>query len=182
VHAPETGGLARPAAAPVRDFDGAALRRALGHFTTGVTVVTAARAGAAPIGITVNSFNAVSLEPPLVLFSVARHCHSLPALRQAPAYAINVLRDDQRELSQHFAGAQGAKWTDVHWQAGVTASPLLDAVLATFECEPFARHDGGDHEIFVGRVVALTHDECAQPLVFFRGDYGTVVAPACAGS
>lgn len=179
---PDGGDAARSTGALSRDFDGAALRRALGHFTTGVTVVTAARVGAAPIGITVNSFNAVSLAPPLVLFSVARHCRSLPALRRAPAYAVNVLRDDQRELSQHFAGAHGAKWADVRWQAGVTASPLLEPVLATFECEPFARHDGGDHEIFVGRVVALTHDEQAQPLVYFRGGYGTVVAPVCAGS
>ena len=179
--APERSRTSTVTALPAHAFDASAFRRALGHFPTGVTVVTAARLAGLPIGITVSSFNAVSLDPPLILFSVSKQCLSLPALRSAPAFAVNVLREDQRELSQRFATTHGAKWTDVDWREGITASPLLDPALATFECEPYAVHDSGDHEIFVGRVVAITNDSNAHPLVYFRGGYGSLVAQGAGG-
>lgn len=155
-------------------FDEHAFRRALGHFPTGVTVITAASPQDGLIGITVSSFNSVSLEPPLILFSVAKQCRSLPALRRANAYAVNVLRQDQDDISRRFAHAMTATWTDVRYRSGVSASPILESALAVFECEPYAQHDAGDHEIFVGRVINIESDVDGQPLVFFRGAYGAL--------
>ena len=166
------------AAAGAPGFDASAFRRALGHFPTGVTVITAASPEDGLIGITVSSFNSVSLDPPLILFSVAKECRSLHALSRASAYAVNVLRQDQDEISRRFARAMSAKWADVRYRRGVSASPILESALAVFECEPYAQHDAGDHEIFVGRVINIDCDVRGQPLVFFRGAYGTLDSAA----
>lgn len=158
-------------------FDPRAFRRALGHFATGVAVVTArtGREGAA-VGMTMSSFNSVSLDPPLVLFSVARSAHSLPAMLEARGYGVNVLARDQEDVSNRFARALADKWGGIAHRPGIEAAPLLEGALAHFECVPHAHHDGGDHVIFLARVVRFSHREEAQPLLFFRGAYHGVAA------
>ncbi len=148
-----------------------ALRDTLGMFATGVTVVTAAGDGGEPVGLTVSSFNSVSLDPPLVLFSIDRGALSLPALRRAPGYAVSVLSANQIELSQRFADAGSDKWAGLDLEYGCSGAPLIPEAIACFECRPYAVHDGGDHEIFVGEVMAYRSAPAAAPLVFFGGEY-----------
>src|SRR5258707_14215218 len=121
------------------------LRETLGLFPTGIAVVTAKAADGGLYGVTVNSFSSVSLDPPLVLFSLARSLHTLEALLSAGAFAIHFLREDQRHISARFARALSNKWKDLPYRAGVTGSPVLDAPLALLECTLYARYDGGDH-------------------------------------
>lgn len=146
-------------------------RRALGQFATGVAVISAPGRDGEPVGITVSSFNSVSLEPALILFSVARSAGSLPALRAAPGYAVNVLREEQEQLSNRFARPRTYKWSDVRHTPGVASAPVIEDTLACFECEPYAEYDGGDHLIFVGRVVRFRLMSDGDPLLFFRGRY-----------
>ncbi len=121
--------------------------------------------------MTITSFNSVSLEPPLVLFSVAKTALSLPDLQMADAYAVSVLRDDQVEVSNRFARQNIDKWAGVDVRFGETRCPLIASSLACFECSPFDSHDGGDHIIFIGRVVNFEATAEASPLLFFRGAY-----------
>jgi flavin reductase (DIM6/NTAB) family NADH-FMN oxidoreductase RutF len=153
-------------------FDSLAFRRALAQFATGVVIVSAHDPAGEPIGITVSSFNAVSLAPPLVLFSVARAALSLQALAAADGYAVNVLSHRQEDLSRRFGRRlDGGKWAAAPHVLGHAQAPLIEDALARFECEPYATHDGGDHVIFVGRVVGFEVEERHDPLVFFRGGY-----------
>ncbi len=158
------------------NFDQRAFRNALGHFATGVTVVTAPHPGDDPVAMTVSSFNAVSLDPPLVLFSVKRTALSLPILLSAEHFAVSVLRGDQSELSARFAHAQGAKWAGLEPRRGSTGCPLAGEGLATFECAPHAVHDGGDHLIIVGRVLNFDFAGEGEPLIYFRGGYHAIAA------
>ncbi|MBP0621655.1 flavin reductase family protein [Cupriavidus consociatus] len=149
-------------------------RNALAMFATGVAVITAPRAGEVPVGITVASFNSVSLDPPLVLFSVDRRCLSLADLRSAPRYAVNVLAEAQQDISNRFARANSGKWDGIDFGAAAErggSHVLLPDTLATFECEPYAMHDGGDHVIFIGRVVRHQARHDGRPLIFFGGRY-----------
>ena len=146
-------------------------RNALAMFATGVAVITAPRAGEVPVGITVASFNSVSLDPPLVLFSVDRRCLSLADLRSAPRYAVNVLAEAQQDLSNRFARASSGKWDGIDFGNVSDSHVLLPDTLATFECEPYAMHDGGDHVIFIGRVVRHQARHDGRPLIFFGGKY-----------
>lgn len=148
-----------------------ALRRALGQFATGVAVITAEAADGGVIGLTMSSFNSVSIDPPLVLFSIDRKAFSLKAMSEAKGYAVNILGADQEHLSNKFAKALGDKWTTVEHTLGHCAAPLLAGALAHFECEPYAQYDGGDHVIFVGRVVRFAAETASDPLIFFRGAY-----------
>jgi flavin reductase (DIM6/NTAB) family NADH-FMN oxidoreductase RutF len=150
-------------------------RAALSMFATGVAVITAPRQEGPPIGMTVASFNSVSLDPPLILFSVDRRSLSLADLRLAGSYAVNVLEETQHDMSNRFARANGDKWG---WRDGA-ADPCSDPVLlpdalATFECEPYAQYDGGDHVIFVGRVTRHRARAQGRPLIFFGGRYHTL--------
>ncbi|WP_179400810.1 flavin reductase family protein [Burkholderia guangdongensis] len=150
-------------------------RNALSMFATGVAVITAPRSEGLPIGITVASFNAVSLDPPLILFSVDRRSLSLADLCAARGYAVNVLDETQQHMSNRFAKASGDKWgghDDVPHAAGEPV--LLPDALATFECEPYAQYDGGDHVIFVGRVTKHQARSEGRPLIFFGGRYRTL--------
>ena len=146
-------------------------RNTLAMFATGVAVITAPRERGAPVGITVASFNSVSLDPPLILFSVDRRCQSLDDLCATPGYAINVLSETQQELSNRFAKANSGKWDGIVAARDGQGQVLLPGALATFECEPYARHDGGDHVIFIGRVVRHQARHDGRPLVFFGGKY-----------
>jgi flavin reductase (DIM6/NTAB) family NADH-FMN oxidoreductase RutF len=157
-----------------RTFQPRLLRDVLGCFPTGVAVVTAVAADGALHGVTINSFNSVSLDPPLVLFSISRYLNSLAALGNAEAFAINLLCDDQAHLSSRFAAALTDKWTDIEYRAGFTGAPVLVPALAVLECRPYAQYDGGDHVIFVLRVTHIEADGTRNPLVFFRGCYHTL--------
>jgi flavin reductase (DIM6/NTAB) family NADH-FMN oxidoreductase RutF len=150
--------------------DGRRFRRALGEFATGVAIVTARTQSRDALGMTVSSFNSVSIEPPLILFSVDRKALSLPALQQASGYAVNILGQHQTELANRFARAGADKWSMVDHADGVAEAPLIKGALVHFECVPYATYDGGDHVIFVGRVVQYAaHVQQPPPLVFFRG-------------
>lgn len=152
-------------------MDSAMLRAALGAYPTGVTVVTAQTPARELIGVTVNSFSSVSLDPPLVLFSLQRSLRSLPAFEQCDSFAINFLREGQDHISSQFARPSDTKWADVDFDEHETGAPILHGATAWLACERYARYDGGDHEIFVGRVTAIGHDVEAAPLVFYRGRY-----------
>ena len=149
-------------------------RGALGMFATGVTIVTASHSVAGLIGITANSFNSVSLDPPLVLFSVANTARSLSAFLEAPGFAVNVLRKDQKALSGRFARQGEDKWAGVPYSPGRFGAPILPGTMAAFDCVHYARHEGGDHMIIVGRVVAMEHDVEGEPLLYFGGRYRTL--------
>lgn len=152
-------------------FDIAQFRAALGQFPTGVAVITAMDGGNRPLGITMSSFNSVSIDPPLVLFSLDRRALSLDAMQSASHFAVNVLSKEQRELSNQFARARQDKWENVEFETRDTGVPLLVGALAHFECKPYAHYDGGDHVIFVGEVVNFTSSHHSVPLVFCRGQY-----------
>ena len=150
------------------------LRDVLGNFPTGVAVVTAAGKDGSLFGVTVSSFNSVSLNPPLVLFSLSRQLISLQGILRAEAFAINFLRDDQQHLSARFAATLSDKWQGVEFRAGSTGSPILIPALAMLECRHYAQYDGGDHVIVVGRVTDVEADPARHPLVFCRGSYHTL--------
>lgn len=153
-------------------FDAADYCRALAQFATGVVIVSAADPMGEPVGLTVNSFNSVSLDPPLVLFSVARTAFSLPVLARAEGYSISVLSSAHEGLSRRFGTTLGErKWAATPYVLGRFDAPLIEGALARFECRPYAVYDGGDHIIFVGRVVTFEMDERRRPLLFFRRGY-----------
>jgi flavin reductase (DIM6/NTAB) family NADH-FMN oxidoreductase RutF len=157
----------------MKNFDAREFRNALGHFATGIVIVTANLNGRL-LGTTVNSFNSVSLFPPLVLFSIARSAISHNLWRAVESYGITVLAEHQTDLSTRFARAGEEKFKDLRFEAMENGSPLLPDWLAYFECEPYARYDGGDHEIFVGSVLSFRRrpeGEEIRPLVFYRGKY-----------
>ena len=153
-------------------FSERTFRDALGLFPTGVAVVTTVAADGTRLGATVSSFNSVSLDPPLVLFSVARNAKAFPVWAEADRYAVNLLREEQSALSTRFARPMSDKWDNLEpvEQDGLI---LLPNTLAWFGCEAHARFDGGDHLILVGRVSAFAVASGAQarPLVFFKGRY-----------
>ena len=153
-----------------RDF-----RDALGHFPTGVAVVTACGADGQVAGVTINSFTSVSLDPPLVLVSLARNLRSLAIFESATHFAVSLLKEDQRHLSSAFARTEGDKWAGAQHRTGVHAAcPILHPNLAAFECECHARYDGGDHVLLLGRVLRIERPEeeaKPRPLIYFRGQY-----------
>lgn len=153
-----------------------AFRRALGEFATGVAVVTARGKGGDLVGMTMSSFNSVSLDPPLVLFSVDRKARSLPAMLEAKGFAVNILARDQESISNQFARALSDKWDQVKTSVGHAEAPLISGAMAHFECAPYAVYEGGDHVIFVVRVIRhASRAEAGAPLIFFRGRYRDLV-------
>jgi flavin reductase (DIM6/NTAB) family NADH-FMN oxidoreductase RutF len=153
-----------------------AFRQALGCFATGVTLVTTIDREGQPIAVTVNSFSSVSLEPPLVLFSLARTATRFADFEAAGRFAINVLTAEQRQLSDRFARSGQDLLDGVPHRLGAHGCPLIEGALATFECRTEARHDGGDHDIFVGAVDAITNAEADEPLLYYCGRYRAVAA------
>lgn len=154
-------------------LDTRSFRDALGQFPTGVTIITTVTAGGERLGMTISSFNSLSLDPPLVLVSIWRKANSFVAWQQAKRYAINVLRENQEGLSKKFAYPKGEKWIGQTVLAGKTGLPLLPNAVIAFKCEACDRHDGDDQEIFVGRVVELHENQAKRGhlLVFFGGQY-----------
>ncbi|MFK7888189.1 MAG: flavin reductase family protein [Gammaproteobacteria bacterium] len=150
--------------------DQRALRNALGTFATGVTVVTTLDANGKPWGFTANSFTSVSLDPPLVLFCLAREAGSLPVFEASSNFAINILADQQADTSMLFASGDRDKFERVAWHAADSGCPLLADVSAWFDCSVHSIVDGGDHLIFIGRVTAFDATNAA-PLGYCRGAY-----------
>lgn len=151
-------------------FDPRELRNALGRFATGIAVVMA-KDSEGPMGVTVNSFSAVSLDPPLILFCMARSLHSLERLEKAQAYSVNILLENQQDISNRFARAGEDKFSGTPWEVGPSGAPRLVPAHAVFECVPYAHYDGGDHVIFVGRVVHMHAEGEGDPLLYYRGSY-----------
>ena len=150
------------------DFDTARLRQALGAFATGVTVVTARGTNSRPIGMTVNSFTTVSLDPPLVLWSVDRSTGPADEFVAADHYAVHVLHAEQENLCIQFARNTDEKFSGLETEPGLAGLPLLKDFTARFQCRVEQRLDGGDHVILLGRVLELEHRR-AEPLIFCNG-------------
>ena len=142
-------------------------------FATGVTIVTTRAADGALVGLTANSFNSVSLAPPLVLWSLARSSGSMPALGAGSHYAINILAANQKALAERFAQKAAERWTDVEFTEGLGGVPLLAGAAACFECFNRSRYDEGDHVIFVGEVERCGWRAGASPLLFHGGRFYT---------
>jgi flavin reductase (DIM6/NTAB) family NADH-FMN oxidoreductase RutF len=155
-------------------------RRALGCFATGVAVVTAVAANGARAGITVSSFNSVSMDPPLVLWSIANNSVNYEAFMQAEYFAVNVLTIGQQELSARFASRRTDKFAGLECREGLHGVPILPEYAACFECRTEKRYDGGDHKIIVGRVLRL-EDRDEDPLIFYRGHFHSKGAPNSGG-
>lgn len=154
--------------------DPQAFRAALGMFATGVTIVTACGEGGAPlVGLTANSFNSVSLNPPLVLWSLSRNAGSMPVFSTGSHYAINILAADQRALAERFAARTSDRFEGVAWHAGLGGVPVLDGAAAVFECANRRRYEEGDHVIFIGEVERCHHCPGVPPLLFHGGRFFT---------
>jgi flavin reductase (DIM6/NTAB) family NADH-FMN oxidoreductase RutF len=150
-----------------------ALRAALGLFATGVTIVTTRASDGTMIGLTANSFNAVSLTPPLVLWSIGNKAGSLQAFLQAKHYAIHVLAVEQQNLAERFASKLVDRFEGLAFKEGLGGVPLLPGCAAVFECTNKSQYPEGDHVILVGEVLACQHDATRAPLLFHGGKFYT---------
>ena len=144
------------------------LRNALGRYATGVTVITTRTAAGKLEGLTANSFAAVSLDPPLISWSLKRSAPSYDGFLTANHFAVNILSAEQHALCRHFATPRLDKFEDVVFEAGMHGAPILPGCLATFECRTENTIEGGDHQIFIGRVLRATHRD-GEPLIFSAG-------------
>ncbi len=158
-----------------RDF-----RNALGTYATGVTIITASGADNKPYGLTCNSFASVSLNPPLVLWSLGLYSSSLSVFQNATHFAVNVLGASQQVLADKFAKSSEDKFTEIEWTPGLGNAPLLTESVANFQCRSVNRYYGGDHVIFLGAVEAYSYSQ-REPLLFSRGSYGRFSAAADRG-
>jgi flavin reductase (DIM6/NTAB) family NADH-FMN oxidoreductase RutF len=167
-------GASRPS--PEAEVSSAELRDAMGHFATGVTVITTLGEDGEPVGTTANAVTSLSLDPPLVLVCFDLNSATLAAVRGHGAFAVNVLGQRQYQLSANFAKrGLAAVWDDVTHQRGPTGSPRLADVIAVIECTVEHAFPGGDHEIVIGRVRHVqTTGDAASPLLFWRGRYATL--------
>ncbi len=150
------------------------LRNTLSLFVTGVTIITTESQNGERVGITANSFNSVSLDPPLILWSIASASLSLSIFEAASDFAVHILRDDQSDLSQRFAQSGADKFTALNTKSGLGGVPLLPDCAARLECSLYGRHPAGDHIIYVAKVERLQSDPSARPLVYHGGRYATL--------
>jgi flavin reductase (DIM6/NTAB) family NADH-FMN oxidoreductase RutF len=159
----------------IQGIESDVFRRVMGHFVTGVTVVSALD-GTQPFGITVNALSSVSLDPPLVMIALDRRRFLTPIVRASGRYAVNILSEDQQALSDCFAGAPVQPGRDAFcgaaWHPGASGLPLLDGAIATLECTVVETFSAGDHDLFIGRVDTLANDsEHPMPLLYYRRRY-----------
>ncbi|WP_105505550.1 flavin reductase family protein [Paraburkholderia sp. BL21I4N1] len=154
-------------------LDSRALRSALGHFATGITIVTARNADGNAIGLTVNSFNSVSLDPPLIVWSLSQTSSRFDAFQRAEHYAVHVLASDQIELAQRFATSGVDKFLGLRTSTGLGGVPLLENCCAWFECRNETRFEAGDHRLFIGAVQRFSTAQIAgrKPLIYHGGSY-----------
>lgn len=162
-----------PSQAQSPDFSTLDFRASLAMFATGVTIVTARTSTGKLVGLTVNSFNSVSLSPPLVLWSLSQAASSIAVFSMGSHYAINVLAADQKELAERFARKHADRWNGVAFVDGVAGAPLLAGAAASFECFNRRRYEEGDHVIFVGEVERCSHRAGAAPLLYHGGKFYT---------
>src|SRR5277367_4517466 len=156
-------------------FDQARFREVLGHFATGITIVTATDEGE-PVGFSCQSFSALSLNPPMVILAPAKSSTSWPRIAEAGAFCVNILADDQEAICLNFAVSGGDKFEGVVWTAGpATGAPVISGSLASIECTLGAIYEGGDHELVTGHVVGMEVGAGA-PLIFYRSGFGGFVA------
>ena len=146
------------------------LRRVMGHFATGVTVITTRSGDGQPYGLTANAFSSVSLEPPLLLVCVDKKAESYPYFEQSKVFTVNILSDHQEAISRRFAVSGGAKFEGVAYHMGANGAPILEGSLAYMECTLYASYEGGDHTIYLGEVQQAETVE-HKPLLFYRGGY-----------
>ena len=154
------------------DIDSGVFRNVLGHFPTGVTAVTAVNNGK-PIGMAIGSFTSVSLEPPLVAFLPGKESGSWKEIREAGSFCVNVMGQDQMEVCGVMASRAEDKFADVEWSPAGSGSPIISGSIAYIDCDIEMIHDGGDHDIVIGRVLKLEVMDSKSHLVFFQGNYGT---------
>jgi flavin reductase (DIM6/NTAB) family NADH-FMN oxidoreductase RutF len=155
----------------VPSFSKPQFRAALSMFATGVTIVTARTSSGQLVGLTANSFNSVSLTPPLVLWSLSKAASSMEAFSAGSHYAINILGAEQQDLAKKFASPAGDRFAGVQFSNGICGAPLLDGAVATFECFNRSRYEEGDHVIFVGEVEHCSHRANASPLLYHGGKF-----------
>jgi flavin reductase (DIM6/NTAB) family NADH-FMN oxidoreductase RutF len=151
-------------------FDQARFREVLGHFATGVTIVTAME-DEGPVGFTCQAFSALSLDPPLVVLAPAKTSTSWPKIAKAGAFCVNILESRQEALCRSFAASGADKFAGVGWSTAVSGAPVLDGSLAFVDCHLEQIHDAGDHELVIGRVLDLGISE-GTPLVYYRSGFG----------
>jgi flavin reductase (DIM6/NTAB) family NADH-FMN oxidoreductase RutF len=168
--------VSAPATAP-EDIDEAMFRFALGRFVTGVAVMTTKSDDGANVGVTVSSFNTLSLDPPLILWSLSLKAPSLAHFRAAKRFGVNILASDQRDLALRFARPARDKFADVRVSEGAHGAPLIHGAVVHLECGVEVRHPGGDHELIIGRILKASVNEKA-PLVFGHGRFGHFAIPA----
>ncbi len=162
-----------PGAGQSASFDEARYRSVLGHFATGVTVVSAMDGGE-PVGLSVNSFTSASLDPPLVAFCAAKTSSTWPRIREAGRFTVNVLAEHQATVSRVFATHRDDKYEGLRWSPAPSGAPVLEGVLAWVDCTIEAEHDAGDHVLVLGRVNDLDVVDEGGPLIFYRGGYGRI--------
>tara|TARA_B110000305_G_scaffold192342_1_gene215420 strand:- start:11028 stop:11507 length:480 start_codon:yes stop_codon:yes gene_type:complete len=144
------------------------LRKALGCFPTGITIVTTENEDEEPIGLTVNSFNSISLDPPLIIWSISLNTPSISAFRYNKSFAVNILSSDQKVLCEKFSTPATNKFDGIAWEKSPMGIPLIIGSVAQFECITHATYPGGDHEIYVGRVINYTYNN-KEPLILSKG-------------
>ncbi len=155
-------------------LDQARFREVLGHFATGVTIVTALEEGE-PVGFSCQSFSALSLDPPMVILAPAKSSTSWPRIARAGSFCVNILSEHQEALCRAFSVSGGDKFEGVEWTSGITGAPLITGSLAVVECTLGAIYEGGDHELVTGNVVMMEVGE-GSPLLFYRSGFGRFVA------
>lgn len=153
------------------EIDSRLMRNALGRFATGVCVITASPEGSAPLGMTVNSFSALSLDPPLVLWNIQKNSECLDAYLGVKGWTVNVLSFEQQEMSTRYAKKGDHLLADGCYIQGKSGFPVLRDVLVSMECEHWEHYEGGDHIILVGKVVHMEDSFAGEPLVFYSGQY-----------
>ena len=154
------------------DVSASNLREVMSHYLTGVTIVTIIKPDGTPYGLTVNSFNSVSLAPPLILWSLDNKNSNLNLFKSSPGFAINIMAADQSDLCRRFAGKDNDRFINVEWTFGTSGQPLITHALAYLECQPWQTYAGGDHTIFVGEVIHAQYMSDRPAAAFFKGRLG----------
>jgi 3-hydroxy-9,10-secoandrosta-1,3,5(10)-triene-9,17-dione monooxygenase reductase component len=155
--------------------DEASFRTVLGHFATGVTIITAMNDGE-PVGVSANAFTSVSLDPPLVLFCASKSSSTWPKIEAAGKFTVNILNEHQEDVCRVFATKGADRFTRIGWHPSASGNPILHDSLAYIDCTIDQQHDGGDHVIVIGRVQELGITSDAGPLLFYRGGYSHLTA------